>query len=181
MSNLSAFDWLLLVILAVSTITAFRRGLIRELFALGGLVAGILLASWYYPVVAGWLRHLFAMGAIDNVVAFLVVAIGVMLLAAALGKLLRRTAKAVGLGFVDRLGGAGFGLLRGLLLGVAIMMAVAAFLPHSDWVRRSRMAPGFLQGAHAVSFVVPGEFQSLIRYGVEQFKRGAPDWIKPHH
>ncbi|HTD97270.1 MAG TPA: CvpA family protein, partial [Edaphobacter sp.] len=50
--SLNLFDWFLIIVLAWSTISAFVRGLILELFSLGGLIAGILLASWNYPNVA---------------------------------------------------------------------------------------------------------------------------------
>ena len=179
MTSLNGFDWLLIAVLAVSTAGAFRRGLIRELFALGGLVAGILLASWYYAPAAVWINRIFAMGELANVAAFLVVAVGVMVLSAILGKILQKTASAIGLGFLDRLGGAGFGLIRGCLLGVAIMMTIAAFMPSSGWVQKSRLASYFLRGAHAVSFVVPHDFQSLIRKGAEELKHTPPSWIKP--
>ena len=49
---MNLFDWFLIAILAYSTVIAFMRGIIRELFSLGGLIAGILLASWYYAHVA---------------------------------------------------------------------------------------------------------------------------------
>ncbi len=46
--NFNLFDWFLMAILAYSTIMAFVRGILLELFSLGGLIAGILLASWNY-------------------------------------------------------------------------------------------------------------------------------------
>ena len=53
---MNLFDWFLITILAYSTIMAFLRGIILELFSLGGLIAGILLASWNYTHVAAFLR-----------------------------------------------------------------------------------------------------------------------------
>jgi membrane protein required for colicin V production len=177
---MNGFDWLLIALLGYSTVMAFMRGLLRELFTLGGLVAGILLASWYYSLLAHRLGSLISTPAIANVVAFLAIVIGVMVSSAILGKLLQRTADAIGLGFFDRMGGAGFGLVRGCLLGVAILMAVAAFLPKNTWVKNSQLAPYFLAGAHAVSFVVPYDLRQQILEGAEELKHKAPDWIKPH-
>lgn len=176
---MNGFDCLLIAVLAYSTIAAFVRGLVMELFTLGGLIAGIVLASWNYPWVAQRLHGLIATPATANVVAFLLIAIGVMVLAAILGKILHRTADVIGLGFFDRLAGAGFGLVRGCLLGVAILMAAAAFLPNSAWVKNSQLAPYFLAGAHAVSFVVPHDLRQQILEGADAIKHTAPDWIKP--
>jgi membrane protein required for colicin V production len=116
---------------------------------------------------------------VADVTAFLLIAIGIMILSALIGRTLHRTADAIGLGFFDRLLGAGFGFARGCLLGVAILMAVAAFLPKNGWIENSHLAPYFLAGAHAVSFVVPHDLQQLILDGAAQLKHNAPDWIKP--
>ena len=126
---MNLFDCLLIAILAYSTIMAFVRGIILELFSLGGLIAGILLAAWNYQHVALLLGRLITSLATAQIVAFLLIIIGVMVLSTLLGKALNRTAHAIGLGFFDRLLGAAFGFVRGCLLGVAILMAVAAFLP----------------------------------------------------
>jgi membrane protein required for colicin V production len=176
---MNSFDWLLIALLAYSTITAFMRGLVRELFTLSGLVVGILLASWYHSWLAQRLGSVIHAPAAD-VVAFLAIAIGVMVISAILGKMLQSTANAIGLGFFDRMGGAGFGLARGTLLGVAILMAAAAFVPQSAWVRNSQLAPYFLAGAHAVSFVVPRDLRQQIQDGASELKHKAPDWIKQH-
>jgi membrane protein required for colicin V production len=173
------FDWFLLAMLAYSTIMAFVRGIILELFSLGGLIAGILAASWNYNHVAAFLERLITTPATAQIVAFLFIVIVVMVLSTLLGRALNRTAHAIGLGFFDRLLGAVFGFARGCLFGVAILMAVAAFRPHSAWVENSRLTPYFLAGAHAVSFVVPHDLQQQILNGAQQLKHNAPDWIKP--
>jgi len=176
---MNSFDWLMIAVLVYSTAMAFTRGLLRELFTLGGLVAGILLASWNYVWLAQKLSRLITPAA-ANAVAFLAIVIGVMITSAVLGKLLQKTADAIGLGFFDRIGGAGFGFIRGCLLGVAILMTAAAFLPQSTWIKNSQLAPYFLAGAHAVSFVVPHDLRLQILEGAAELNHKAPDWIKPH-
>jgi membrane protein required for colicin V production len=176
---MNLFDWFLIAMLAFSTITAFLRGIILELFSLGGLIAGILVASWNYEHIATLLGRLITTPATAEIVAFLLIIIGVMVLCTIVGKMLNHTAHAIGLGFFDRLLGALFGFARGCLFGVAILMAIAAFLPHSAWIANSRLSSYFLAGAHAVSFVVPHDLQQQILNGAQQLKHNAPDWIKP--
>jgi membrane protein required for colicin V production len=176
---MNLFDWFLIAVLAYSTITAFMRGIILELFSLGGLVAGILIASWNYNYLAPFLERLITTSAVAQIVAFFVIVIGVMVLSALLGKVLNRTAQAIGLGFFDRLLGGIFGFARGCLLGVVILMSIAAFLPHSTWIANSQLSSYFLAGAHAVSFVVPHDLQQQILDGAELIKHNAPHWIKP--
>ena len=177
---MNLFDCLLVAVMAFSIIQALFRGLLLELFSLVGLAAGVLLAAWNYPLLASPLSRFITTPAVANVVAFLLIAIGIMILAAILGRMIHTAAHAIGLGFFNRLGGAAFGLVRGWLVGVAIVMAVTAFLPTADWLKNSRLTPYFLAGAHAVSFVVPHDLEQLILDGATQLKHNAPDWIKPH-
>jgi membrane protein required for colicin V production len=177
---MNLFDCFLIAVLVYSTIVAFIRGIILELFSLGGLIAGIVLAAWNYHHVALLLGRFINSLATAQIVAFLLIILCVMVLCTLLGKALNRTARAIGLGFFDRLLGAVFGLARGCLLGVAILMAVAAFLPRSQWIANSQLTPYFLAGAHAVSFVVPHDLRQQILNGAVQLKHDAPDWIKPH-
>jgi len=175
---MNLFDWFLIAILVYSVIMAFMRGLILELFSLGGLIAGIVLACWNYNAVAAPLERLITTPATAQIIAFFLILVGTMVLSVLLGKALNRTAHAIGLGLFDRLFGAAFGFLRGCLFGVAIMIVIAAFRPHSDWIANSLLSPYFLAGAHAVSFVVPHDLQQQILNGVELIKHNAPDWIK---
>ncbi len=178
--SLNLFDWFLIAVLAWSTVRAFLRGIFRELFSLAGLVFGVLLASWNYQYVALQIEQFLPSPAAAKLAAFFLIALGVMLACGLLGSLLHRTASAVGLGIFDRLLGAVFGFGRGCLLGVAILMAAAAFFPQTVWVQNSSLTPYFLAGAHAVSFVVPHDLQQQILDGAEQLKHTAPNWIKPH-
>jgi membrane protein required for colicin V production len=177
---MNPLDWLLIAILMISAVQAFLRGLVLELFSLAGIICGIVLAAWNYPRLAEKLSSVISTTAVASVVAFLVIAVGVMVTAAILGRVIHASAQAIGLGFFNRLGGAGFGLIRGSLLGVALLMAITAFLPSSSWLKNSHLAPYFLAGSHAISFVVPHDLEQLILAGGSELKHNADDWIKLH-
>jgi membrane protein required for colicin V production len=178
---MNPLDWLLIALLAYSVVKAFLQGFFREAFALGGLVIGLLLASWGYESAALHLNGLIASPPIAQFVAFLSILAITMVVFSIAGKLLRKTASAIGLGLLDRLGGAVFGFVRGCLLGVALLMAFTAFLPTAPWIRNSKMAPYFLQGGHAVSFLLPEDLKQKLRDGAASIKHTTPDWIKPGH
>jgi membrane protein required for colicin V production len=175
--SLNPFDWFLVGVLAYSTIMAFVRGFFRESFSLVGLIAGVLLASWYYPVVGSRLAQWIPWST-AQLISFLLIAVTVMVLFGLGGSLVSRTAKTIGLGFVDRALGAVFGFARGCLLGVLILMGAAAFFPQEKYIRDSQLSGYFLEGAHAVSFVVPANLQQHIRQGAFELQHRAPDWIK---
>ncbi len=176
---MNPLDWLLTALLAYSVIRAAMQGFFREAFSLGGIVIGLLLASWFYRTAAQHLTGLITSQPIAQFAAFLLILAATMVIANLAGRLLRKTASAVGLGLLDRLGGAVFGFVRGCLLGTAVLMAFIAFLPTAPWIRDSVMAPYFLRAAHAVSFVVPEDLSHKLTDGVARIKHTTPDWIKP--
>ena len=117
LASLTAFDWMLAAIVLVSTIAALMRGIVKVLFSLAGLVAGIVLASWNYLALAERLHKYLSSFAAAEVVAFLAILVVVTVVFSLAARLVRRGVSMVGLGFVDRLLGGAFGLARGLLLG----------------------------------------------------------------
>jgi membrane protein required for colicin V production len=145
-------------------------------------VVGLLLAAWNYAALAGWLQQWIMSLAAAEITAFLAILFAVMVLASVIAGLVRRMVKTVGLGLADRLLGAAFGLFRGVLLGVAVMLAVAAFAPESPWLRKSTLAPYFLAGSHAVSFVVPEQLATRIAHGAAELldHRPRPDTAPAH-
>lgn len=175
---MNPLDWLLAVLLTYSVVRAILRGFFQEAFALGGLVLGFLLACWFYRSLAMDLMGLINSPQVAQLAAFLLILATIMVLASLIGKLLRRTASAVGLGFADRLLGTLFGLLRGALLGVALLLAITAFLPTAPWIENSLLAPYFLRTAHAVSFVMPSDLRLRLLDGLNHLKHTTPDWIK---
>jgi len=174
---MNPLDWLLALILLYSVVRAAIRGFVRETFALGGLIVGFLLACWYYQPAASYLRGLINSAPLAQFCAFLLIISIVMIAATLIGHLLRRAASAVGLSPLDRLGGALFGLLRGLFFCAAFLLAVTAFLPTAQWVQNSLTAPYLLRGAHAVSFVMPRDLKVQLFEGIDHLKHTAPDWI----
>lgn len=175
---LNPLDWLLLVLLAYSVLRAALRGLVRECFALGGLLAGFVLACWYYQPGARALSGLISSEAMAHFIAFLLILGAVMAAATLLGALLHRTAAVIGLGLLNRAAGGAFGLVRGAVLGGAFLLAITAFLPASAWVAGSRLAPYLLRATHAVSFVMPSELVARLAEARGRLKHTAPGWIK---
>ena len=174
---MNPLDWMLAALLVYSTIRAAMRGLVRELFALGGLLVGFLLACWYYRNVAEFLRGLVNSEPLADFCAFLLIASVVMIAATLVGTVIRRAATAIGLSPLDRLGGAAFGAARGLVLGVALLLAVTAFLPTAPWVQGSKFSPYLLRASHAVSFVMPRQLKRQLVEGLDRLKHTTPNWI----
>jgi membrane protein required for colicin V production len=174
---MSPLDWILGIILVYSVVRAAMRGFISESFALGGVVFGFLFACWFYRQAAESLAGLIATPAIAQLAAFLLILAATMVVAYMLAKILRRTASAIGLVFFDRLLGAIFGLLRGLLFGISLLLPITAFLPTATWVQQSMLAPYFLGAAHAVSFLMPTDLRLKLLDALDRIRHNTPDWV----
>ncbi|MDE1161071.1 MAG: CvpA family protein [Acidobacteriaceae bacterium] len=175
---MNPLDWLLITLLAYSTVRAIFRGFVREAFALAGLIVGFFAACWGYQSLALKLKGMINTVPLAQFLAFLLILLGVMAIATLLGHLVKRTASAVGLGFFDRALGAVFGIIRGAVLGGAFLLSVTAFLPTAPWIQHSLLAPYFLRAAHGVSFTMPAELSTRLHSGLEQIKHTNGDWIK---
>ena len=125
MLTLTPLDWTILAVLVISTVMAFVHGFLVEVCALAGLIAGIVLAGQYYLQLVPWIGRFVHEQAAAAAIAFLFVAIGVMLAAAILGRVLRWILRSIGFGWADRVAGGAFGLLKGYIL---VALGVAAIL-----------------------------------------------------
>ncbi len=172
---MTLIDLLMVAVLLISAVSAFRKGLLVELFSLAGVVLGLVIAAADYGLMAPWLRRWIASPEVSDLAAFLVIALGVSLAAGLIGRLLRATVRWAGFGFLDSLLGALFGFVKGCALVTLVVMAMAAFIPNAPWLKSSRLAPSFLTAAHEGSHLTP-ELGGKIREGIRQLRNAQPHW-----
>src|ERR1019366_8873834 len=120
-------DVVLLLVLVGSVATSFSTGLAREVVGLVSMIAALVLAIWFYGTAGSFLQPYVSSPGIANFCGFLVVFCGVLILVGFLGRVMGLLMKVAGLSFVDRLLGAGFGVVRGLLISIALVLALLAF------------------------------------------------------
>lgn len=143
-------DWTLLAILAISIGVGLWRGLVFELMSLVGWIVAYVLAQAYSPLVAARL-HVGEPGtALNQAAGFVATFVAALLVWALLARLVRMLVHATPLTVLDRLLGAVFGLLRGVLLLLAVT-TVVAFTPaakSADWTasRGGAWLGGLLHG-----------------------------------
>ena len=85
----------------------------------------------------------------------------------------------MGLGCLDKLGGAVMGFLQGALLVTVCVLVTVAFFPAQQWLAEARL-PGMFSGAfHLSSTVSPGELGDRVRDGVKHWNMGHPNGCTP--
>ena len=172
-------DLLIVIVLVVSVVSAFVKGFFVEVFSLAGVIVGLFIAAANYGGFSLWVLRVVHNREAANLIAFLLIALLVMVLASIAGRLLRGLFRSVGLGIVDRLLGAVVGLVEGCVVVTLVLMGIVAFLPRQDWLSNSRLAPVFLTAAHGGSHVVPFALGEEIRQGLQALRMGQPQWLKP--
>jgi membrane protein required for colicin V production len=166
-------DLVLLFIVAVSVISSFRKGLSREIVRLISVVLALFLGLWFYGSAAAFLEPYLKSRGVANFAGFLVVFGAVSLLGGLVGLLLGKFLRVTGLSILDHALGAGFGLIRGMLIAVALIMGMMAFRSEERppaAVVRSRMAPYMVGVAHVVASLAPHELKEGFRKTYGQVK-----------
>jgi len=143
-------DWIFLVVLALSLLIGAWRGLIYEVLSLGTWVAAFFVAQWFAPVAAQWLPMAGATETIQYAAGFIVVCILAMFAGSILTWLISRLFRVAGLRPADRMLGAMFGALRGVVLMLVTTVLVGMTpMQHDAWWAES-------VGAHWASAMVKG-------------------------
>lgn len=166
-------DAVLLLILAVSVFTSFRKGLSREIIGLVAVVAALLLGSWFYGAAGAFLEPYLNSPAAAHFAGFMIVFCGVLLLGAVIGAVVGKFLRITGLSIFDHILGAGFGLARGVLIAVALILGLMAFSPSGHppaSVVQSRTAPYVVDAARLVASIAPHEVREGFRKTYGQVK-----------
>ena len=121
-------DIIILVPLALFAWNGYRKGLIIEVASLAALVLGLYMAFFFSDFAAEMLNDLFNMDQkYVAVIAFLMTFIVVLFLVLTLGKALEKVVKILLLGFLNKLAGSVFGILKGALLLSILIFIVNYF------------------------------------------------------
>ena len=155
-------DVVIIIYLALSIISGFVQGLIRSLLSIIGLIVGILLASHFYKQLGDILTFISNRNVAD-IVAFIVILLAVMVIAALIGLVLRSIIKAIMLGWIDKLGGAVLGLILGAL-SVSAILAIVVKYTNTSLITDSKLAAFFLDKFPLVLGLLPGEFDTIRNF-----------------
>lgn len=162
---MTVFDYVVLAVLAASVLLGFSRGVVSEILGLVAWVVAFFVARAQASWGAQWLVERIADPSLRLAVAFGVILVGVLVLFSIVRLVLSLLLKAIGLGLLDRLLGACFGVLRGgivVLAGVAVAGMTA--LPKAVWWREAMLSPPLETAVIAAKPWLPAEVAKRIRF-----------------
>lgn len=162
---MTAFDIAVLGVIAASVLLGLWRGVVSEVLALAAWVAGFFAARAWAEPASSFFAGMVSDPALRYAAGFAAVLIGVLVVVAIARTLLSLLLRAVGLGLVDRLLGAGFGVARGALIAfVAVLLGGMTALPRQTWWREAQLAPPLETAVIAAKPWLPAEVAKRIRY-----------------
>ncbi len=179
---MTVLDWIILLLILISTLTAAAQGFITEVFSLAGVLVGYVLAAWEYPRLAPWFAKYVSSTWAADIAAFLTIFFCVVLLAGVLARIMRWAVSGVGLRWFDRALGGVFGAVRGVAVAAIIVMAMAAFVPESPALNNSRLAPYFFVFSRTATWIAPSDLRQRYRQGIQILKAArekAPPVLPP--
>ena len=166
-------DVVLALILLASVVTSFRKGLSREVISLVSVCLALLSGVWLYGAVGGYLLPYLSSRAMANFAGFAIVFCGVMVLGALLSSIIGKFLKITGLSIFDHALGAGFGIIRGVLVSIALVMGIMAFSQGEEppgSVVHSRVAPYVVDAARVLVALAPHELKDGFRKSYSRVK-----------
>jgi membrane protein required for colicin V production len=162
---MTGFDYFALGVVAISIAVGAFRGALREVLSVLGWVAAIFLAWRFSHAIAEFLPSSWSSPTLRTALAFVGVLVGCLMLfglaALALGTLVRKG----GMTGTDRVLGALFGFMRGVVILVALVLfAGLTPLPRERAWRNAVLRQPLESAAILIRTYLPGPLASRIRY-----------------
>ena len=162
---MTIFDYLVLLVLVCSVVISMLRGLVKELLSLAGWVIAFIVANAYGEALTPMLPDVFPGASTKLIVAFIALFIGTRLLMGLLSRALQELVKAGGLSLIDRALGALFGLVRGLLIVLAVVMLCATTsIPQQPFWKDALFSPWAEQAVVQIAPYLPGQLMQHVHF-----------------
>jgi membrane protein required for colicin V production len=164
-------DWIILLLVVASIVSSFLKGFARETISLVSVITGLLLASWFFPLLGHFFGTFVKTQDIASLLGFASIFFGCVLLGVVISLMVNKLIETVHLRWFDRLLGAAFGLIRGWLIGAVLFLMLTAFPVQLESIQKARLAPYLLAGARALALVTPSPMKAKFLEGYRKVEK----------
>ena len=172
--QITAFDLIVVAVILLSLLMGLARGMIREAVAIASWVGAFAVAVYTFDQVRPLVRGLVTPPLLADVLTGAAVFLIPLIVFKILGAMLAGGVHAIGLGFLDRLGGLAFGLARGAFLVAAGYLIATMLMRVEDlpvWVKEARLRPPVEEGAIWLRSFLPDSLEAETRRAGEAVGR----------
>lgn len=153
---MTVFDYVFLSVLGLSAALGLWRGVVSEVLGLAGWILALLVAGRYAETAMAQLGNVVADPRWRMVAAFALILFAVLLLVSLVKLFLRRLLHAVGLGATDRFLGTVFGVIRGLMVALAVVWVGGLIgMSREPWWEQALFAPPLEKAVNEVRLWLP--------------------------
>ena len=169
---MNPFDMAIVIILVYCVVRGIFRGLTKEISSIIGVLAGFYAAYTYYMELAKPLARWIADSGYLNIVSFMIIFTVVFLMVSILGIIIKYLLNITFLGWVDRICGAGFGLIKSVLIISVFLIVLTAFLPKgAPIIKESVLAPHVSIVAENMAKVVSADMKKNFLEKIKALKK----------
>jgi membrane protein required for colicin V production len=159
------FDYIVVFVLICSIVISTLRGLVKEILSLLSWIVAFVVANAYGEALAGLLPDAIPGGTTRLIVAFLALFIGVRLMMMLLSMAVDAVIKASGLTLADRGLGGLFGLGRGLVIVLAVVLVCGmTAIPQQAFWKEALFSPLAETAARTVTPYLPGDWARHVSF-----------------
>lgn len=162
---MTIFDYAVLSILVVSVLLSVMRGVVREVLSLAGWVIAFMVANSWAAGFAAMLPARIDGESLRMLTAFVALFLSTLLAMSLVTMLVSALVKTVGLGLVDRFLGSLFGLARGLLIVLLMVLSAGlTALPQESFWQQAMLSKPLETAALKLTTWLPQDLSSRIHY-----------------
>lgn len=162
------FDYAVITIVILSVLLGCWRGLVYEAISLLGWIAAYVIARWQAAHLALWLPATLGTEAVRIALAFVMVFVATLLVSTIAAWLISKLIKLAGLGAMDKVLGALFGVLRGMLIVLTlVLLAGLTSLPQQAFWRDALLSQPLEKMAQISKVWLPDNLVQRINYGIK--------------
>jgi membrane protein required for colicin V production len=134
-------DAAILVVIGISCLFGLWRGLVKEVLSLVSWVAALIISRLYSDTLSGFLVNVIESESVRYVTAFAIIFVIVMMTGTLINHLMSKLLTVTGLKLADRLLGSAFGVARGAIIVLVILVITRVFVSETEQWQRSQLIP----------------------------------------
>lgn len=169
---MNPFDILVITILAYGLIRGIFRGLVREISSIVGVLGGFYAAYTYYPHAARLISPWITNSAYLNILSYMAIFSIVVIVVGILAVVIKYLLNIAYLGWVDRVCGALFGVLKGGLVSCVLFIVLTAFLPKgAPIIKNATLAPHVATASEVMAKVLSKDMKEKFILKIKDFRK----------
>jgi membrane protein required for colicin V production len=173
---MNLLDWIFIIIISVSSIYGLFKGLIREVILILAVMISLIATGRFYGKFSPLLIDFGLNDYVSNILSFFILFFIIFIVVILIGKLIHWFIQATFLGWINRLGGIGFGFIRGVIISSIIIIILTIALSEKNLILcQSKLTPYIMGISKVLLSLVPEDLKNRF---MEQEKKLSEFWEK---